>query len=306
LLSVSGQKMHADEVHTDVSLVGRLLAAQFPRWASLPIRRVPSAGTVNALYRVGDDLVARLPRRAEWVDGVDHEHHWLPRLAPHLPLAIPVPLARGAPGEGYPFPWSVYRWLEGENPTVDGIPDAGSLALDLAEFVAALRRIDPTGGPPSARGASLATRDAPTRAAIEQLHGMVDTAAVAVAWEAALQAPEWPGPPVWVHGDLMPMNLLVVGGRLSAVIDFGGVGVGDPACDSIVAWNLLPAGARDVFRAALRVDDATWARGRGWALSMALIQLPYYKVTNPVMAANARHVIAEVLAPPQHLTPGSG
>ncbi len=160
----------------------------------------------------------------------------------------------------------------------------------------ALHRIDPTGGPPASRGVPLEMEDDPTRTAIAALRGMVDTHATTAAWDAALQTPAWSGPSVWVHGDLAPGNLLLRGGRLSAVIDFAGLGVGDPACDLIVAWNLLPADARNVFRADLGVDDATWARGRGWGLSVALIQLPYYKDTNPALAANARHVIREVLA----------
>jgi aminoglycoside phosphotransferase (APT) family kinase protein len=169
--------------------------------------------------------------------------------------------------------------------------------MDLAECVTALGRIDPTDGPPAYRGGPLAEQDAGTRSAIEALGGMIDTEAATAAWdESLLQARFWTGPPVWVHGDLMPGNLLTVDGRLSAVIDFGTVGVGDPACDLIVAWNLLPAEARNVYRDALQVDDAAWARGRGRALSMALIQLPYYKDTNPGMAANARHVIKEVIA----------
>jgi aminoglycoside phosphotransferase (APT) family kinase protein len=238
----------------------------------------------------------RLPRIG-WATGqVDREQRWLPRLAPLLPVAIPVVLGKGEPGEGYPWHWSVHRWLNGENPAVDGVTDTGSLATELAQFVAALHGIDPTGGPPAGRGVPLDDRAEPTRTAVEALRGMVDTAAATAAWDVALQAPAWPGPPVWIHGDLLPGNLLIVDGRLSAVIDFGGVGVGDPACDLIVAWNLLPAETRDVFRAALEVDDATWARGRGWALSIALIQLPYYHRTNPVLAAGARHTIAAVLA----------
>ena len=289
-------KMHADEVDTDASLVRRLLAAQFPQWADLPIEPVASAGTDNAIYRLGDDLAVRLPR-IHWAIGqVEKEQRWLPTLAPLLPVAIPVLLGKGEPAEGYPWHWSVHRWLNGENPAVDHLTDPGVLAAELAQFVAALQRIDPAGGPPAGRGVPLAERDAPTRTAIDALQGMVDTAAVAEAWEAALRAPDWRHPPVWIHGDLAAGNLLRVEGRLSAVIDFGCLGVGDPACDLIVAWNLLPAETRNVFRAALHVDDATWERGRGWALSIALIQLPYYRSTNPVLAAGARHTIGEVLA----------
>jgi aminoglycoside phosphotransferase (APT) family kinase protein len=298
---LADRKMHADEVDTDVALVGRLLASQFPDWAGLPIEPVPSAGTDNAIYRVGDDLAVRLPRIERATAQVDKEHNWLPRFAPHLPLAIPVPLARGMPGEGYPWHWSLSPWLEGENATVERISDLCQAATDLAEFVRALQRVDSTGGPSAGehnfgRGIPLAQRNSRTREAIEDLDGMLETEAVTAAWEAALQAAAWQGPPVWVHGDLSSGNLLAVEGRLSAVIDFGGLGVGDPACDLMVAWTLFSGESREAFRAALPVDDATWARGRGWALSWALIFIPYYLDTNPVGVRAALHTIDEVLA----------
>jgi len=302
---MSAGKMHIGEQDVDAALVGRLLAAQFPQWADLPIVPFHSAGTDNALYRLGSDMVVRLPHIEGATGQIDKEQRWLPRLAPHLPLAVPVPRASGVPGEGYPWQWSVYPWLPGENATIVPITDPDRAALDLAHFIAALQRIDSTDGPPPGphnffRGVPLSTRDAQTRTAIATLHGMLDTDAVTEAWEVALQAPAWGGPPVWIHGDLQPLNLLVQQGRLSAVIDFGGLGVGDPACDLMVAWNLLSAHTRDVLRAALPVDDATWARGRGWALSMGLIALPYYQSTNPVLAGIARRAIAEVLADQKH------
>lgn len=302
---MSSGTMHADEMEIDAPLVRRLVASQFPQWTSLPIRRVPSAGTDNALYRLGDDLVVRLPRVA-WAAGqVDKEHQWLPRLAPLLPLAIPVPLAKGTPSEGYPWPWTVCRWLDGEDATTGRIADAGQLARDLAHFLAALWRIDPTGGPVPGehnffRGVPLAMRDIHTRDAIASLRGALDTELATAAWDEALQAPVWDAPPVWIHGDVLPMNLLVKGGRLSAVIDFGGLGVGDPACDVMVAWCFFSAQTRDVFRAVLAVDDATWTRGRGWALSFGLIALPYYQDTNPTLAGIARHAIAEALGDHMH------
>ena len=293
-------RMHADEVGTDASLVGRLLAAQFPRWAGLPVEPVRSAGTDNATYRLGDDMAVRLPRIPGAVGQVEKEHRWLPRLAPLLPLAVPAPLAKGTPGEGYPWSWSVYRWLEGEDAALGCIADPIQAARELARFLAALRRVDTAGGPPpgphnSLRGVPLAARDASTRAAISSLGDALDAGRATAAWEAALRAPAWRGPPVWVHGDLQPGNLLVVRGRLGAVIDFGCLGVGDPACDLMVAWNLLTAETREAFRAALRVDDATWARGRGWALSVGLIALPYYRNTNPTLAGISRRAIDEVL-----------
>jgi aminoglycoside phosphotransferase (APT) family kinase protein len=293
--------MHPDEVDIDISRVVRLVGAQFPQWADLPLEPVLSAGTDNAIYRLGGDMAVRLPRYPGATEPLEKEHRWLPRLAPVLPLAIPVPLARGTPGEGYPWHWSVYRWLDGETATIERMADAREAAIDLARFVLALQRVDPTGGPPPGehnffRGAPLATRDDATRRAIASLHGMLDTAAVTAAWGAALRAPAWPGPPVWIHGDLQSGNLLAVQGRLTAVIDFGCLGVGDPACDVMVAWTYLSAPARDAFRVALPVDDATWVRGRGWALSFGLIALPYYLRTNPVLAGIARRAIDGALA----------
>ncbi len=303
-------KMHADEVDTDVGLVGRLLAAQFPEWAELPLAPVRSAGTDNALYRLGADMAVRLPRIGWAVGQVETELRWLPRLAPHLPLAIPAPLAMGNPGEGYPWHWGVYRWLEGENATLDHIAEPRQMALALAGFIAALRRIDLAGGPQpgpgnSGRGVPLADRDEETRAAIAALDGTIDIGAAMAAWDGAVRAPVWDGPPVWIHGDLQSGNLLAQGGRLSAVIDWGCMGVGDPACDLMPAWNLFTGETRAVFRAALAVDGATWARGRGWALSWGLIALPYYKTSNPVLAGIARHAIGEVLADPKHIVSAS-
>ena len=271
-------KMHDDELDIDLPLVHRLLANQFPQWASLPLTPVQSAGTDNALFRLGDDMVVRLPRIGWAVDAVAMEQRWPPVLAPHLPLPIPVPLARGVPDEGYPWHWSVCPWFDGENATIDRITDPVQLARDLAQFIAALQRIDTTGtsspGSPNGRGVPLALRDAETRAGIASLQGMIDTGAAIAAWEAALQAPVWNTPPVWIHGDLQSGNLLVQNGKLSAVIDFGCMGVGDPACDLQPAWNLFSGESRQAFREALEVDDATWARGQGWSLSIGVIALP--------------------------------
>jgi aminoglycoside phosphotransferase (APT) family kinase protein len=234
---------------------------------------------------------------------VDKEQRWLPALAPHLPLAVPVPLARGSPAEGYPWHWSVCRWLAGENATVAGFGDLCDAARDLARFLAALRGIDPTGGPPAgpenfSRGVPLATRDASTRAGLAALRGQLDVGAATAVWEAALRAPHTPPPPHTHHPHHYPPNLHHPGGRLTGVIDFGCLGVGDPACDLAPAWALFSGESREVFRAAIGVDDATWARGRGWALSLAVgaVAHPYYPETNPTLVASARRAIAEVLA----------
>ena len=294
---VAGGKMHVDEVETDEGLVRRLLTAQFPRWAGLPIEALPLGGTDNAIYRLGDELSVRLPRRADWAPGSsDKEFEWLPKLAPLLPVVVPTPVARGAAGEGFPHEWTVYNWLEGEDATISplGLPRA---AVDLAELLAALWRIDPTGGPPpGGRGGSLRPRDESTRAGIAALGDAIDAAAVTAAWDAALGAPEWDGPPVWIHGDLDARNLLVENGQITGLLDWGSTCVGDPACDVKVAWAVLDAETRPIFRQLLEIDDATWARGRGWALSQSMIALPYYLHTYPVMVEQAWRWLSEALA----------
>lgn len=293
-------KMHADEVDTDISLVTRLLTDQFPHWADLPLSAVTSAGTDNAIYRLGNDMAVRLPR-IHWATGqADKERTWMPKLDPHLPLAIPVPLAKGVPGQGYPWDWSIYQWLEGGNLALKQIPDPNQTAIDLANFIIALQKIDTTDGPTAAdfglRGEPLSVRDTDTREAISALEGMIDTDTATRIWDSALRASEWDREPVWFHGDLLPGNLLFTQGRLTAVIDFGGLGVGDPACDLMIAWSLFSGESREVFRKALQVDNAIWARGRGHALSQALIFIPYYMETNPAGVRNAWHTINEILA----------
>jgi aminoglycoside phosphotransferase (APT) family kinase protein len=293
--------MHADEIDIDAGLVRRLIAEQFSEWANLPLEQVRPYGTDNALYRLGDDLVVRLPRRQRTAATLKKERRWLPKLAPHLPLAVPIPLAEGVPADGYPFHWSVYGWLEGENATVERIEGSRRAAVDLARFVSALRRIDPTGGPQPGRhnffrGEPISRRDGAVRSSMNALREEIDVGVVTAAWEAALRAPEWRQTPVWIHGDLDSRNLLVEDGRLCGVIDWGGLGVGDPACDVMVAWKVFSADVRDVFRTELGVDDATWTRSHGWALSQALNALSYYTLeTNPVLVREARRWLAEVL-----------
>ncbi|MES2202278.1 MAG: aminoglycoside phosphotransferase family protein, partial [candidate division FCPU426 bacterium] len=273
----------------DQALIGRLLAAQFPTWAGLAMELFLPSGTDNQLYRLGNDKVLRFPRSTGTNQTLKKEREWLPRLAPQLPLAIPIPLASGAPGEGYLFEWAVYSWLPGENLVDTPVRDKNQLALDMAQFITALQRISPQGGPLPAehnffRGVPLQQRDAATRKAIEALGPQIDVNAVNALWEAALLAPRWSGPPVWIHGDLDARNLLAQNGRLSAVIDFGGLGVGDPACDMMVAWKILPADARQIFKKALAVDEATWVRAQGWVLSQALMILSYYTMeTNALL-----------------------
>jgi len=298
MTAMDATKMHADEIETDVALVRRLLTGQFPQWADLRIDPVVSYGTDHDIYRLGADLAARLPRIGWATKQAAKEAEWLPKLAPHLPLALPVQMAMGHPAEGYPFDWSVYTWLPGENAngTIDDLDQA---AVDLAGFVKALRQVDTTGAPQrphGGRGGPLAEGDAQVRRSVEQLGNRIDGAVALHSWEESLDASAWDGEEVWVHGDLLPGNLLVVDGRLSAVIDFGGLNVGDPACDLQPAWNVFAGDSRRGFRAELEVDDSSWLRGRGWALYQAVSALPYYWDTNPGMIRQASHALAQVLA----------
>lgn len=293
--------MHADEIDVDVACVRQLLAEQLPHWAALAVEPLPSGGTDNWLYRLGDDMVVRLPKHVRTGDTLVKERRWLPALAPFLPLEVPLPLAEGHPADGYPCEWAVYRWLDGDDATVAPPCDPARVAADLGEFLAALQRVDPAGAPPPGehnfgRGEPLVARDAACRAAIGSLGAEIDGPAVTAAWEEALAAPTWDRPPVWVHGDVDARNVLVRRGRLSAVIDWGCLGAGDPACDVAAAWKLLPGEHRRGFRTALGVDDATWSRARGWVLSQAVSALAYYTTeTNAILVHEARRWLAEIL-----------
>jgi aminoglycoside phosphotransferase (APT) family kinase protein len=297
---MAANNTHFDREDIHVALVERLITAQFPQWADLPITPAVPQGWDNKTLRLGAQMSVRLPSAAPYASQVEKEYRWLPALAPHLPLPIPVPLAKGAHAEGYPFNWSVYRWLEGETASTERVENLIEFATTLADFLTALQRIDPTGGPPPGRhnffrGGPLAVYDAETRQAIATLDGRIDTDAATAVWETALAA-KWHGQPVWVHGDVAAGNLLVEEGRLSAVIDFGTSGVGDPSCDLAIAWTLFGEESRHAFRAALRLDDATWARGRGWALWKCLITLEGHIDTNPQEAARIRREIDDIIA----------
>jgi aminoglycoside phosphotransferase (APT) family kinase protein len=289
-------KMHDGEADIDAGLVGRLVAAQFPRLAGLPVSAVRPAGTVNAIYRLGDHLCARLPRVQRYADDLEDEWRWLPRLAPKLSLRIPEPVGRGHPAGGYPFPWAIYRWIDGQPYADELVGDERQAATDLARFVAELRAVELVAGAPRAGRRPLHELDAATRTAVDALPCAIDRGAVTAAWEHALQAPAWPGTPVWIHTDLLRSNLLVDRGRLSAVIDFGAAGIGDPAADVIAAWSVFGRTGRAAFRAALGVDDGTWDRARGFALHQAVLIIPYYAKTNPAFAASAKRTVEEILA----------
>lgn len=302
---MTASTLRPGEVRIDEAGVRRLLAEQFPRWAQLPIRPVAESGVDNTTFRLGDDLAVRLPRLPRWVGQVEREQRWLPVLAPHLPLDVPEPLGRGEPGAGFPFPWSVNRWIDGENADLDRIADGRNAAAELAAFFAALQGVDATGGPPPEwsngfRGVPLADeRDSAAvesrmRTRIAALDGLADTDALTAVYESARAAPEWDRAPVWIHGDPAPSNLLVRDGRLAAVIDFGTLAVGDPACDLIAAWTFLDAAGRAVLREHLAIDDATWARGRAWGLTGVLPDPA--ELADPARAVRARRRMDAVVA----------
>ena len=288
----------------DVATVRRLVATQFPHWAGLPVRPVAASGWDNRTFHLGPDMLVRLPSAAEYALAVAKEQQWLPVLAPFLPLPVPSPLAVGSPGAGYPHPWSVYRWIDGEPATTARVDDLTAFAVTLADFLAALQRIDPTGGPAPGlhnwfRGGPLRTYEVLLTAALEKIdalprdarHGVPRDAIMEI-WSAALRT-SWDGRPVWFHGDVAPGNLLVRNGRLSAIIDFGTCGVGDPACDLAIAWTLLSGASRSAFRERLAVDPATWDRGRGWALWKAVVTC----AGGGPEAADARRVIDQIIEP---------
>jgi len=274
--------------------VRRLLAAQFPHWAELPIRRVPSSGTINAIFRVGDDLAVRAPF-VPGEEGILREAEWLPRLGPRLPVRVPRVLGVGEPDDGYPSPWLVVDWIAGATPEPGGLADPGRVTSELVAFVRALRGIESAGAPAAYRNWDLAREDGAVRENLARIPEF-DEARLTDLWEKALAAEPWPHPPVWVHGDILPSNVLVdEAGGLAAVIDFA-PGVADPAVELIAAWNLVPADHRDAFRAGLDVDDDTWARGRGWAIVQAAVALPYYRDINPGMTAMARYALRQLEA----------
>jgi aminoglycoside phosphotransferase (APT) family kinase protein len=286
-------RMHEDELEIGEELVHGLVSEQFPEWADLPLRRVEPSGTVNAIFRLGDDFSVRLPRREGLTEPGSSELDWLPRLAPQLPVEVPVPLAQGWPGNGYPWFWEIHTWIDGRTVPVGQI-DAIQAARDLAGLVGALQGIDPGGAPPPGRGVALAERSSAFRYWLERFDG---DRRVVPAWERALAAPPWNAPPVWHHGDLDCRNWLVRDHRITGVIDWGAMGVGDPACDVMVAWKLHSLAARDAFREALPTDDATWERARGWAVSQAVAALAYYTPeNNPSLYAEAETWLGLVLS----------
>lgn len=260
----------------------------------MSLKRVRSTGTVNHVFRLGESLQVRVPRYQEVAADLDKELRLLPRLAPLLSLRVPEPVARGDPDADVPVRWAVYRWLDG-TPYDDAlVTDEVQAAINLAEFVKALRAVDPVDAPPAGR-APLRTLDEATREALLASDG-IDVAAAVAAWDRAVESAAWDGlGPVWIHADLLRPNLLVVDGRIDAVLDWGSAGIGDPAADVIAAWSVFRRAGRRAFLAALEVDDETIERAKGFAVTQSALIIPYYTRTNPGLAAHARRTIAEVI-----------
>jgi aminoglycoside phosphotransferase (APT) family kinase protein len=288
-------------IEVDEQLARRLVDRQFPHWAGLPIRPVELSGWDNRTFRLGDELSVRLPSGDGYRLQVEKEQRWLPVLAPQLPLPIPEPVARGEPGEGYPFAWSVYRWIDGTPAAIAPIADTVALARELGAFLVALGRAGARGAPEPGdhnflRGAHPSVYGDETERAVDALRGEIARDEVLAVWEAAL-ATRWEHDPVWFHGDVAVGNLLLRAGRLAAVIDFGSSGVGDPACDTVIAWTLFVGAARAAFRSTLGGDAGLWARGRGWALWKALITLVgYLEDGDDASAAEQHRLIAALIA----------
>jgi aminoglycoside phosphotransferase (APT) family kinase protein len=288
--------LHEGEVAIDEHLVRRLVAEQFPALADLPVRAYSSTGTVNAVFRLGDQLYARLPRLAIWAEDLERERRWLPALAAHLPLDVPEAVGPGAPSPAYPLPWAIYRWIEGAPYADELVADEVRAAEALAAFVRALRAVPVVPEAPPAGRAPLRQLDASTRSALEASADRIDGPRALAAWRQAVDAPPFDGTPTWIHSDLLRPNLLVRDGRLAAVIDFGTLGVGDPAADVIAAWSVFGPPGRSAYRQALGIDDGTWERARGYALTQAALIVPYYRETNPGFVDLAVRTIEQVLA----------
>ena len=286
-------------VKVDITLVERLIKAQFPQWADLSIKPVQISGNDNRTFHLGDRMSVRLPSKECYVPQVEKEHFWLPRFKDLLPQPIPFPLAKGEPGEGYPWVWSVYQWLEGHSANKVNVSKMNQFAIDLAEFLKALEAIDSSQGPIAGqhnfyRGGLLRVYDDETRQTVKKLGSLIDVETVTEIWNQALLS-KWKGSPVWVHGDVAPNNLLVKEGKLCGVIDFGILGVGDPACDLSIAWTFFSDQSRAVFKHAMNLDEDIWERGRAWALWKALIMLEEYFDTDLEKAREAKHIVDEIV-----------
>lgn len=290
--------MGDEQLIIDSTLVRRLIAEQFPHWSELPISPVVNSGWDNRTFRLGQKMLVRMPSAVHYALQVEKEQLWLPKLAPLLPLEIPNPLALGEPANGYPWKWSIYEWIEGDSAASSRITNQSEFAANLAQFLVALQSIDASGGPHPGlhsfyRGGSLTYYDAEVRQAISVLNGAINSDLATTIWERALAA-NWSRSPVWVHGDISLGNLLLMNGKLSAVIDFGQLAIGDPSCDLAIAWTFFRGESREIFRTLFAFDKETWARGRGWTLWKALKVAAGFTNANNVESADCWHIIQEV------------
>lgn len=288
------------DVSIDVDLVSRLVAVQFPAWADLPLKPVASTGTDNAIFRLGEAMAVRLPRDPEAAEAIAKEQAWLPGFVGRLGLDIPAPLGLGEPGEGYPWRWAVCRWVEGRDAVNASIADDAGSARALGGFLTALRGVDAANGPRAGaannyRGVALRHLDLRVRECLAQLEDDIDTALAARVWAAGLSAAIHDGPRVWIHGDLHPGNLVVREGRIAGVIDFGLMGVGDPAADLMAGWTAFDADVREIFLGAAGLNAAARARAKAWALYSGAVALPYYRDSNPTLAGISRQTLGRVL-----------
>lgn len=277
LLGNGSSAMVPGRLHIKSDLVEKLVRQQFPLWSQLTVKPVPKSGWDNYSFRLGDELVVRLPSAKCYAAQVKKEQQWLPVLAQHLSYSIPHPVAKGEPTEDYPFSWSIYQWIKGENADTLSRDKFNQFATDAADFLNELHQIDSENGPQPGehnffRGAAPSVYESETKQVISTLQDLIDTEAALLVWEEALSS-EWTKKPVWIHGDFSAGNILVRDSRLAAIIDFGCMGIGDPACDLVLAWTFLTDESREIFKSQLNIDANTWSRARGWALWKALISL---------------------------------
>lgn len=277
-------------------LVMQLIAEQFPQWADLPIRPVAISGWDNRTFHLGDTMSVRLPSGQEYAPQVEKEQIWIPFLAQHLSIQISEPIAMGKPCSNYPFNWSVYRWIDGQSGNVLASEDLdfNSIACQLAQFLDELHQIDSTGGPVTDRGGSPIFYDDEARLTMTQLQDLIDVTKAKRVWEKAIES-RWNKIPVWAHGDLSAGNILICNKQLYAVIDFGSITIGDPACDLVIAWTFLQGESRQIFKSLVNLDDNTWARARGWALWKAMITLAAMSDTTTVQARHQMRIIGDIL-----------